>query len=481
MKRAELLFNLFSIPVDIVSLIAAGVVSFYVRSSVDRVEHYVGPITYNLDLHEFLLVMLWTAPVLVGVFAVLGLYNLKGTRRFISEFSKIALGTSLGLLVVVLLFFFDQSIFPSRFIILATWLFSTLFVWIGRYLLKRFQVFLFQRGYGLHKLVLVNGTAPESDAIMRILKDKRFGYKVVAEIDYGDNTIEQIEKLYFEKPFDELMVSNPAVPEDINARMVEICRNKGLQFSFVPNLFEVQRNVIELGNFSGVPVISLKNSPLDGWGKVIKRIFDIFTSLVCLIITFPIFLIIYIAVKLDSKGPAIYKQARGGYQKDFQFYKFRSMYTHLSDGENYGGEAAGKVREELWKNNTRGGSESPFLKIKNDPRVTRVGRIIRKTKLDELPQFLNVLLGHMSMVGPRAHMMEEVVRYRETHRRMFSVKPGIFGLSQNAQMLWPDLPFQEEIKINTFYIENWSLLLDIKVLLKSFYLLFFASKPNDDY
>lgn len=478
MKRSELLFNLFSIPVDILSLIAAGIVSFYVRL---RVEDYVGPVVYQLELREFMEVIGWMIPVLVTVFAVLGLYNLKGTRRFISEFGRIALGTSLGLLLVVLLFFFDQSIFPSRFIILATWLFSTLFVWIGRYLLKRFQVFLFAKGYGLHNLLLINGAAVESDAIMRILNNKRYGYRVVAEIDYSEGTLPAIEKLYAEKHFDELMVANPHIPQEDNAALVEFARSKGLQFSFVPNLFEVQRNVIELGNFSGIPVISLKNSPLDGWGKVLKRSFDILASLVCIIITAPIYLAVYLAVKLDSPGPAIYKQTRGGYKKDFQFYKFRSMYTHLSGGAEYGGEEAERVREELWKNNSRGGYESPFLKMKNDPRVTRVGRIIRKTKLDELPQFWNVLLGSMSMVGPRAHMLEEVVRYREAHRRMFSIKPGIFGMSQNAQMLWPDLPFDEEIKINTFYIENWSLWLDIKVLAKSFYLLFFAAKPNEDY
>jgi lipopolysaccharide/colanic/teichoic acid biosynthesis glycosyltransferase len=177
----------------------------------------------------------------------------------------------------------------------------------------------------------------------------------------------------------------------------------------------------------------------------------------------------------------LYRQVRGGRSKDFEFYKFRSMYTHLSNGAGYGGEEADRVREELWKTNTRGGYESPFLKMKNDPRVTRVGRIIRKTKLDELPQFFNVLKGHMSMVGPRAHMLEEVVRYRTQYQRMFSIKPGIFGVSQLAQMTWPDLPFDEETRLNTYYIENWSLWWDIKILVKSFFMLFFAKKPQDDY
>ncbi len=481
MKRAELLFNLLSIPVDIISLIGAGIVSFYVRSHVEKVEYYVGPVAYKLSLHEFLFVIVWMAPVLVALFAILGLYNLKGTRRFMSELARIAMGTSLGLLVVILLFFFNQTIFPSRFIILATWFFATIFVLIGRYLLKKIQGYSFTHGYGLHRLLIINGAGSESDAIMRILRDPQYGYLVVDEIDYSEDIIQQIEKSYSEYNFDELMSANPYLPQEASAQLVEFARSKGLQFSFVPNLFEVQRNVIELGNYSGIPVISLKNSPLDGWGKVLKRAFDIMASLICLLLASPLFLIIYIAVKLDSKGPAIYKQVRGGYMRDFEFYKFRSMYTHLSDGDDYGGESALKVREELWRNNTRGGYESPFLKIKNDPRVTKVGRIIRKTKLDEIPQFWNVLMGSMSMVGPRAHMIQEVERYRDQNLRIFSVKPGVFGLSQNAQILWPDLPFDEEIKINTFYIENWSLWLDIKVLAKSFYLIFFAVKPNDDY
>ena len=123
----------------------------------------------------------------------------------------------------------------------------------------------------------------------------------------------------------------------------------------------------------------------------------------------------------------------------------------------------------------------PFLKIKDDPRVTRVGRILRKTKLDEIPQFINVLRGDMSMVGPRAHVIDEVERYRNRYRRIFTLKPGIFGLSQISQITWPDLPFEEEIRLNTYYIENWSLWLDIWTLTKTFYYLFLAPKAKEDY
>jgi lipopolysaccharide/colanic/teichoic acid biosynthesis glycosyltransferase len=208
---------------------------------------------------------------------------------------------------------------------------------------------------------------------------------------------------------------------------------------------------------------------------------DIISSLICLILTSPFFLIIVIAIKLNSPGKAIYSAKRGGRGKDFKFFKFRSMYSHLSIGEEYGGSEAENVRRKLWEKNDRGGKDGPFLKIRNDPRVTRVGRFLRRTKLDEIPQFWNVLRGDMSMVGPRAHVLDEVGRYRNRYPRMFSIKPGAFGLSQIAQVSWPDLPFEEEIRLNTYYIENWSLWLDVKILARSFYLLFFTPKTNGDY
>jgi len=220
---------------------------------------------------------------------------------------------------------------------------------------------------------------------------------------------------------------------------------------------------------------------LDGWGRVAKRILDIAASFICLVVTSPFFLLIAIAIKINSPGKVIYSAVRGGRGKDFKFYKFRSMYSHLSVGEDYGGEQAEKIRQELWKKNERGGESGPFLKIKHDPRVTKVGRFLRKTKLDEIPQFWNVLKGDMSMVGPRAHVLDEVGRYRNRYRRMFSIKPGIFGMSQIAQIGMPDLPFEEEIALATYYIENWSLWLDIKILTKSFWLLLFGSKSREDY
>lgn len=478
MKKTELIFNLVSIPVDSVSLLLAGIISFNLRQKSLSV---IGPILYELKLNDFLLVIYKVLPVMVLIFGLLGLYNLKGTRKFISEFGRIIVGISLGLLLIILLFFFNQSIFPSRFIILATWGLSIVFVMFGRFILKQIQTFLFRQGFGLHKLVIIKGDARSQEVIDQIFINQKHGYEVTAELEYTETIYTKLEQLYSQGKIDEILQSNSGIGDQINLQLVQFARNKGLNFSFVPNLFEVQRNIIETDDLNGIPLISLKNTPLDGWGKVVKRLADIIFSIICLILTSPIFLIVWIAIRIDSSGRALYSAERGGRGKDFKFYKFRTMFSHLSVGKEYGGDEAEKIRQKLWLKNDRGGSNAPFLKIKDDPRVTKVGKFLRRTKLDEIPQFWNVLKGDMSMVGPRAHVLDEVQRYKDRYQRMFSIKPGIFGLSQITQVTWPDLPFEEEIRLNTFYIENWSLWLDIKILFESFFLLFFKPKSQGDY
>jgi len=478
MKRSELAFNIASIPMDALMLLLAALASFYLRG---KSTELVGPILFELKFSDFLSVGYKLIPILLIIFGLLGLYNLRGTRKFASESGKVGIGVSLGLLIVMFLFFFDQTIFPSRFIILATWGLGIVFVSSGRLILKELQEFLFSKNIGLHRLVIVNGRGGNAQVIENFFKNKVFGYEIIRELEFDQNIFFELEKLYSSQKIDEILQANPALKDEDNLKLVEFARNKGLSFSFVPNLFNVQRNSIETVNLGGAPVISLKNTPLDGWGKVAKRILDVFISAICLILTSPLFLVIAISIKLSSPGKIIYGALRGGRKKDFIFYKFRSMYSHLSVGEDYGGIEAEQIRRELWEKNTRGSKDAPFLKIKNDPRVTRVGRFLRRTKLDEIPQFWNVLVGDMSMVGPRAHVIEEVERYRKSYHRMFSIKPGIFGLSQMAQFSWPELTFEEEIRLNTYYIENWSLALDIKILAKSFWFLLFGATPRDDY
>lgn len=478
MKRSELFFNVAAIPTDAAMLLLSALASFYLRLYAVNV---VGPIAFDLKLAEFLLVVIKFLPFLLVIFALLNLYNIRGVRNLARELGKIIIGVSLALLIIIIMFFFDRTLFPSRFIILATWGLGIWFLFFGRLIIKLLQEFLFNKNIGLHRLAVIVGENREKAFIEQVYKNKKNGYQVVAEYVYDKNIIKSLEDLFSKNLVDEILQANSELSGEDNFKLAQFARSKGLSFSFVPNLFDAQRNQVELYSLQGVPIIALKNTPLDGWGRVVKRILDIVASIICLIIVSPIILFIAIAIKLDSKGKIIYAAMRAGRGKDFKFYKFRTMYQHLSVGEDYGGSEAEKIRKELWEKNDRGGKDAPFLKIKHDPRVTNFGRYLRRSKLDEIPQFWNVLKGDMSMVGPRAHVLDEVERYKNRYSRMFSIKPGTFGMSQIAQVSYPDLPFEEEIRLNTYYIENWSLFLDIKILAKSFWLLLFGNKKQDDY
>ncbi|HMQ01749.1 MAG TPA: sugar transferase [Candidatus Doudnabacteria bacterium] len=478
MKKTELIFNLLSIPVDALALFGAGIIAYQLRYESDN---FVGPILFQMAMPDFLLILIKVIPAILLVFAFMGLYSLRGTRRFIYEFNRVIIGLTLAAFLTIVLFFFNQEIFPSRFIILAVWLMSIILVLLGRLILKQFQQAMFAKGYGLHKLALINGSGKEAEVIKTILRNQRYGYEIVSELHNNPNLLQNLETAFNQQPFDEIVQTNHNTSAQDNLTLVAFARQRGLQFSFVPNLFEVQRNIIELNNLQGIPIIGLKNTPLDGWGKLIKRISDIILSAICLILIAPLYVLLAIAIKLDSSGPIIYSSIRCGQNgHPFRFYKLRSMYAHLSVGDNYGAEEAKALLEELIAN-VEQKRDGPLYKIKDDPRVTKIGRFLRRTKLDEIPQFWNVFKGDMSMVGPRPHLPDQVEQYQSSNGRVLTIKPGIFGFTQIAQSAWPTLPFEEEIRLDTYYIENWNLLLDMQILWKSFLILFWEKKPSDNY
>ncbi|HRY63434.1 MAG TPA: sugar transferase, partial [Patescibacteria group bacterium] len=210
---------------------------------------------------------------------------------------------------------------------------------------------------------------------------------------------------------------------------------------------------IEIKTINGIPLIEVKKTPLDGWGRVAKRFFDIVISFIFLIILSPVFLIITILIKLDSFGPIFYQAERVGARgKRFTLYKFRSMVV-----------GADKMKEKLVASNER--ADGPLFKMKADPRITRVGKFLRKTSMDELPNFWNVLIGKMSLVGPRPHEPGEVARYEEHHKKLLNIKPGVTGLAQVSGR--STLDFETEVKLDTLYIETWSLKQDLVILLKT--------------
>ncbi len=458
-------------------LLIAGIGAFYLRFRLEGFRHII----YNLSLANYLQVLFLISPVLILLLGLAGLYNLKGTRRTSSELLKIVLAISSGLLLIVVLFFFNQKVFPSRLIILLTWILTIVLISLGRIILRAFQVRMLRNGIGLHKLVII---APEKslELISEIEKRKELGYKIVAQLPSNftkEQMLSELNRIKKELGIDELLQADSKLDQVISQDLLNFCRDYSIKFNFVPNLFETATTNISVETISGIPIIVLKRTPLDGWGRVIKRVMDVIISAVSLVILSPILLLVAILIKLNSKGPVFFHQRRAAGLGEFECYKLRTMYSDPSEGPPQEGTPEGdKLRAELEKQNSRHG---PYVKIKNDPRVTSIGKFLRKTKLDEMPQLWHIFRGQMSLVGPRVHMVSEVDHFRNEYKHLFVLKPGATGLTQITQASEkPELSWEEEIKLDAFYIENWSLWLDLYIILKTF-LILLGRKPKVDY
>lgn len=226
----------------------------------------------------------------------------------------------------------------------------------------------------------------------------------------------------------------------------------GVRARVVPDLFQLSLGGVDAEAINGIPLISIKQTSLVGLNLALKRGFDLLVTTIGLIITSPIWLLTALAIRLDSPGAVLFKQERSGSQGvPFTLYKFRSMFLG--------------AEEQLDQLQNRNEAEGPMFKIKDDPRRTRVGRFIRQTSLDEVPQLINVLRGEMSLVGPRPAIPNEVAQYQDWHRKRLDVLPGITGLWQVSGR--SDLSFDEMVMLDIYYTENWSVGLDLQILLRT--------------
>jgi exopolysaccharide biosynthesis polyprenyl glycosylphosphotransferase len=245
--------------------------------------------------------------------------------------------------------------------------------------------------------------------------------------------------------------------------MMRVGPRRGIEFRIAPSLFNCLPTKTEIDQIGALPMIRLFREPLSREARILKRAFDAIISLLVLVIFLPLWLLIALLIKLDSRGPVFYVQERVGMDgRMFHLYKFRTMHPGSDSGTHREYQRkfiAGRLEANL------GSDDKPAYKLPADPRITRVGRWLRRTSLDEVPQFLNVLRGEMSAVGPRPPIAYEVEVYELWHRKRLDMKPGLTGLWQVSGR--NRLPFEEMVKMDLFYIENWSLLLDLKIILRT--------------
>lgn len=458
LKKSELIFSVILIPLDFIMLIVAALAAYFLRFETLAV---LRPIIYEMPFGEFLNIATFTGLIWLLVFALTGLYTIGGTRRILDELAKIFLACSAGLAVIIVLIFFNRDLFSSRFIILAAWIFAIIFVSFGRLATRFIQRVLFRRGIGVHRVVIIGEDKAADILVNEFYKNSGLGLKVIKRYKkFDDETIKELEEICRAIGVDEIIQAQGGASREETMSLIDFCNEHHIVFKYSADFFSVQAAKIDIRDYAGVPVAEIKRTRLEGWGRIYKRIFDIIGALILIIIASPIMILTAIAVKLDSRGPVFWSKLDDGSPVQrvgqngvpFHYFKFRSMKpgTHNL-----------RYTELIEKDFRKG----PLVKIKDDPRVTRVGKFIRRFSIDELPEFFLVLTGKMSLVGPRPHLPEEVAKYKKHHKKVLIVKPGITGLAQISGRA--DLDFEEEVKIDAYYIENWSLKLDLYILFKT--------------
>jgi exopolysaccharide biosynthesis polyprenyl glycosylphosphotransferase len=321
------------------------------------------------------------------------------------------------------------------------------------------------RGIGVANVLIV-GAGELGRAVMRTLFARPdLGYRCVGFVDddprrgrtdigrfpaLGD--LSSLAEIIRRCNVDEVAITLPWSAQPKIVDLVETCSALGVQARVVPSLLQLNLSQIDVDDFGGIPVLSQRDLSIGTLSRVVKRGLDIVLGAILLAVSFPIMAVAAVAIRLDSPGEAIFGQMRVGQNgKPFKVYKLRSMYKDADRDKD-------KLRD-------RNEVDGPMFKIKDDPRKTKVGRIIRKLSIDEMPQFWNVLKGEMSIVGPRPALPQEVAGYRDWHRERLRVKPGITGLWQISGR--SELTFDEMVLLDVYYIENWSPSLDFKIMLRT--------------
>ena len=412
------------------------------------------------------------------------LYRVRGEFSFVEDIARVFKATAIAsLLIVAAAFMYRGGIAfrtfsYSRAIFVLDFVLAFATIGLLRMIVRAAQISIRRRGVNLIPTLIV-GRGPEAALCIREMRARpELGYRVIGLVENGHVSgtsamfegvpviadLKALPQAIRESGANEVIISDPKVPgEALFDVMIQTGRRRGVEFRIAPTLLNCLPSKTEIDQVGSLPMVTLFRSPLSSAARFIKRSSDLVIALLTLIVLAPLWLLIALLIKLDSRGPIFYKQERVGMDgRIFLFYKFRSMRADSDDARHR------EFQEKYIKgepDSNLGDAARPAYKLRADERVTRLGKVLRKTSLDELPQLFNVLRGDMSVVGPRPPIPYEVERYELWHRKRLDMKPGITGLWQVSGR--NRLTFDEMVRMDLYYIENWSSLLDLKIILQT--------------
>jgi exopolysaccharide biosynthesis polyprenyl glycosylphosphotransferase len=462
--RKDFLIPLLTVVTDIFAIEGAFLFSYWLR--------FHSPLTSLLpvelgipSLNAYVIGSILVIPTWLLLFQSRHMYATRRSVSFTDEVFAIARLVFFGMLIVMSAAFFYRAFSYSRAVFVLLAFFSTSFLTLGRYLVYVFERFWYSRGHDLQDVVIVGTNITARRVYDGISTNKSLGYRVIgffsvnglnemetAGVDFLGH-LSNVPQFIKERKVDIVLVSLTYKDHPQLYELVRDCEGLSTEIMMVPDMLELMTSRVRIKELHGIPFIKIKSVPLTTWNLIIKRLFDIVASSVFLILASPFFLLISILIKVDSKGTLFYRQERVGLDgKTFRLIKFRTM---RADAEKETG---------------------PVWAHKNDPRKTKVGAFLRRFSFDELPQFINVIKGDMSIVGPRPErphfvnqFRKEIPKYLDRHK----VKTGMTGWAQ-VNGLRGNAPIEERTKYDVYYVENWSLVFDIKIILKTVHAVFFG-------
>jgi exopolysaccharide biosynthesis polyprenyl glycosylphosphotransferase len=467
-RRAKVIFAVSLLLTDVAMVVLAFFLAYELRLRIS----WRMPATNIGPFRNYAGMMIFHVLTMVTIFFFYRLYHRQRALSLIEEASSIFGAVSVGTIISIALtsFFFRDSVVELGYpwtMVMYSWLLTLFMVTVGRFAHSRGQRALQTRGWGEDRLLIVGANDVGQMIWQKVRYNPSLGYRVVGFISNGSNgemnnhtaavdvpilgAIEDIPRVIDEQAVNEVIIALPEAPRDQVMTIISLCERGKVGIKVYPDVFQIMASQVSIGDLSGLPLLTVRDIALRGWRLTLKRAMDIVVSAVALVVLSPFMLLVALLIKLDSSGPVFYAQERMGLDaKRFWCLKFRSM---RQDAEAETG---------------------PVWAQKDDPRRTRLGAFLRRFSIDELPQIINVLVGNMSLVGPRPErpvfverFKRSIPRYMDRHRE----KAGLTGWAQ-VNGLRGDTSITERTKYDVWYIENWSLWLDIKILTRTIFMAF---------
>lgn len=472
-NNASIIYNVCLIIGDALAITLAFSVAYILRVTVNH-----QPLSASVHAHSYLTLVVSLLPFWILIFGLLGLYNARVYDKRFSELGRLFIGSFIGILFVISYSYIANTvIFPARLVTLYGFGLAFFFVLLERTIARGLRRELFSYGYGINNVLLVGDTKTTQRMIDALSNTAITGYKILGVVggvkhklrhhdDYRDyESFEDAIKHLRGKSLHTIIQTELYAATARNDEILTYAQENHVAYRFIPGNSELFVGKIEVDLFHTIPVIAVHQTALIGWGRVVKRLTDFFLGGILLVVASPFMVLIAILVKFSDGGPVFFRQTRlSRFNSPVRIFKFR---TH---NRRYSGMSPETAFEKMGRPDLLKDYRDHGDRLAEDPRVTGIGRFLRRTSLDELPQLINVVRGDISLVGPRALVPDELEK-AEQRNTILSVKSGMTGLAQISGV--SDLSFTERRQLDLYYVQNWSFFGDVVIMVKTFWVVLF--------